>query len=48
MALVRKRVRKGIPPGMRQMAWPRLIDLERFKAQSQESYEKLIQQKSSI
>ena len=30
-ALVIKRVRKGIPPGMRQMVWPRLINLDAFK-----------------
>ena len=34
LALTKKRVRKGIPPGIRQKAWPRLINLERFKTQT--------------
>lgn len=33
-ALVRKRVRKGIPPMMRQKAWPRLVDLKKFSTES--------------
>ena len=47
-ALVSKRVRKGIPPGMRQVVWPRLLDIDSFRTQSKESYEQLIRQRSGI
>ena len=36
--LLKKRVKKGIPPGIRSIAWPKIINLEQFKQKSKFRY----------
>lgn len=47
-SLLTKRVHKGIPSGMRMVIWPRLLNLEMFRKESDESYDDLIKQRSVI
>ena len=42
--LLKKRVRKGIPCGLRSIVWPKLIHLDTYKTKIQLSYKTLLKQ----
>jgi hypothetical protein len=44
--LLKKRIRKGVPPCLRMIAWPRIIDLETFKKKCRYTYSELMKKES--
>lgn len=44
--LLKKRIRKGIPPNLRKVAWPQIIDLESFKRKSKYTYKELLKKET--
>jgi hypothetical protein len=41
-AILKRRVRKGVPCCIRSLVWPRLINLEKYKAKQKVSYRQLL------
>ena len=46
--LLKTRLRKGVPPCMRILVWPRLIQMQKLKLEERWVYHNLIQQNSAI
>lgn len=46
MKLLKKRLRKGVPPGMRQAVWPKLVKLDAYRHKHNFTYEQLLQKQS--